>query len=398
MAELTRKEEALEAIDRNWYPKPRTESVPVALALGRVPAGDVFSRHRLPVVRSAVMDGYAVRSADFAAGHPDTIGWALGREYVRADMGDDFDDAFDAVVLVEDVSFDEGFFRLREGAPKVGPGSHVRPPGSQLDEGEPLVRKGRPLLPKDLGFLQMGGHDYLEVLAKPKAAFIPTGSELISPGLKPARGQNVESNSIMVSETLKLLGAEVWNFPVVMDDPAVLSDALDRALAWADIVILNGGSSKGGEDHNAKILKARAKLLLQGVAAAPGKPLGIYVSGDRLIVNLPGPMIAAYYGLEWCLNHAVRKFLGLPPVRRPTLEVTLAEPLEGPTGLSFLFNLAVTKKDGKFLATPLDPRSVRTHLGIAANALYMTKVGGESLSAGQTILCQVVRPEELLDP
>jgi molybdopterin biosynthesis enzyme len=106
-------------------------------------------------------------------------------------------------------------------------------------------------------------------------------------------------------------------------------------------------------------------------------------------------MIAAYYGLEWCLNYAVKKFLGQPPSRRETLEVTLTAPLEGPPGLSFLFNLKVAMKDGQYLATPLDPRSARTFEGIAANAQYMTKVEGESLKAGDRLLAQVVRSEKL---
>ncbi|MDR2301009.1 MAG: molybdopterin molybdotransferase MoeA [Deltaproteobacteria bacterium] len=393
MPELSAKEEALETIGDNWYPRPQTELVEVKNALGRVVARDYFSKNTLPVYRSAQMDGYAVRSGDFAQGHPDTIAFKEGRDYARADMGDDFDDKFDAVILVEDVSFADGFMKITPGL-KVTPGLNVRSAGSQLAEGEPLASKHRLLLPRDLGFLQMGGHDFVEVLAKPKVAFIPTGSELICGGLKPQRGQNVESNGLMVSETLKALGAEVWNFPIVKDSPEVLSDALERALAWADVIIVNGGSSKGGDDHNSKILKKRAKFLLQGVAAAPGKPLGLYVSGTVLIVNLPGPMIAAFYGLEWCLNAIVRKFLRQPVIPRAAVKVTLTEALQGPKGLSFLFNLMVARENGKFLATPLDPRSARTHQGIAANALYMTKVEGENLKAGDEILAQIVRPED----
>ncbi|MDR2367371.1 MAG: molybdopterin molybdotransferase MoeA [Deltaproteobacteria bacterium] len=395
MASLPTKEEALEIIGDNWYPRPRVESVEVARALGRVPARDHFSENRLPVVRSAVMDGYAVRSADFAGGPPDTVGWAEGREYVRADMGDDFDDAYDAVVLVEDVSFGNDYFQPREGL-TVTAGLNVRPAGSQLDEGELLVAKGRPLLPRDLGFLQMGGLARVDVLARPRTVFIPTGSELVPPGQKPKRGQNVESNGLMVAETLRLFGAEPINFPILRDDPGALAEAFHGALAiGADIVILNGGSSKGGDDHNARLLRREAKPLLQGVAAAPGKPLGLYVSGEALIVNLPGPMVAAYHGLEWCLNFAVRKFLRQPPARRPRVEVTLTGPLETDPGLSILFNLSVTRENGRLMATPLDPRSARTHRGIGANAQYMTDVAGESLAAGDRIVAEAIREGEL---
>ncbi|MDR2387469.1 MAG: molybdopterin molybdotransferase MoeA [Deltaproteobacteria bacterium] len=395
MSELCSKEEALETIDHNWYPRPQTELVEVKSALGRVVARDYFSTNTLPVFRSAQMDGYAVRAADFVKGHPDTASFREGQDYARADMGDDFDDKFDAVILVEEVNFSQGIMGFSPGL-VVKPGLNVRSAGSQLAEGELLVAKGRTLLPRDLGFLQMGGHDFVEVFCKPKVAFIPTGSELIAAGLKPQRGQNLESNSLMVSETLKALGAEVWCLPIVKDSPEVLEDALDRALAWADLIIINGGSSKGGDDHNARILKNKTKFLLQGVAAAPGKPLGLYLSGTVLLVNLPGPMIAAFYGLEWCLGAIVNKFFKRPTVPRATVKVTLTEALQGPKGLSFLFNLMVTRKNGQYLASPLDPRSARTYQGIAANALYMTKIEGENLEAGDEILAQIVRAEDFV--
>ena len=46
-------------------------------------------------------DGIAVKSAAFANGMPDTSSWKPGVDYVRADTGDDFPDAFDAVVMIE---------------------------------------------------------------------------------------------------------------------------------------------------------------------------------------------------------------------------------------------------------------------------------------------------------
>ncbi|MDR1678103.1 MAG: molybdopterin molybdenumtransferase MoeA, partial [Deltaproteobacteria bacterium] len=152
MSRLTTKEEVLEIIDHNWFIRPKSETVEVATALGRVPAKDYYSKNNLPVFRSAIMDCYAVKSADFADGHPDTCDWVLGRDYVRADMGDDFEDKFDSLILVEDVEFIEDIFTVKEGL-KVIPGLNIRPAGSQLAVGELLVKQYQPLLPRDLGFL-----------------------------------------------------------------------------------------------------------------------------------------------------------------------------------------------------------------------------------------------------
>jgi molybdopterin molybdotransferase/putative molybdopterin biosynthesis protein len=317
-------------------------------------------------------------------------------------MGDDFGDSFDAVIMVENVregpsrgglSFDEGL--------AVKPGLNVRAAGSQIARGDPLAKAGRPLLPKDLAMLQMGGLASVEVARKPLVAFIPTGGELISPGPPPGRGQNIDTNSLLAARTMEEWGAQVWCWPIVPDDPAALAEALDLALGRADVVILNGGSSKGGEDHNARLLADRAEPLFRGVAAAPGKPMGVYLagggpSGDRLVVNLPGPMIAAYYGLEWCLRWIVARALGLAPGRRRKVKAVLAEPLDAPGSLSFLFNIRLEKAaDGSWLARPIDPRKARTCEGVDANAQYMSVLGRGPLPAGEEIWVEVLRSEEV---
>src|SRR3972149_10385227 len=47
-------------------PPPKTESVILFEALGRVLGEDIVSRQFMPAVDRSVMDGYAVRSADIA--------------------------------------------------------------------------------------------------------------------------------------------------------------------------------------------------------------------------------------------------------------------------------------------------------------------------------------------
>ncbi|MDR3203283.1 MAG: molybdopterin molybdenumtransferase MoeA [Deltaproteobacteria bacterium] len=391
---LPSREEVLELLEKNWTPPYRRESIDVTKALNRVPARDYYSLNTLPLVRSAVMDGYAVKSALFKDGPPSTDNWELERDYARADMGDDFSDDFDAVIMVEEVAF-EGSRPIFKPELAVVAGLNVRPSGSQLALGQLLVKKHRPLIPKDLALLQMGGHGVIEVIKKPLVAFMPTGRELIVPGLKPQRGQNVDTNSLLVSQTLKLMGAECWAMPIVSDDPALLEESLFKALAVSDVVIINGGSSKGGEDYNARILEKSFKSLVVGVGAAPGRPLGIFLAGEKLVINLPGPMIAAYFGLEWCLNFVINKFLHRPPIKRRLIQAKLIGPIEGPKGLSILFNVELSlSAEGVVEAEPLDPRKAQTWRGVGAGGQYITSYEGESLKAGDFIMVEVLREEE----
>ena len=125
------------------------------------------------------MDGVAVAAARFAGQTPDTTAWKRGEDYVRADTGDDFDDRFDAVIPIEDVTMlPEGGFRLRPGV-QVTKGMNVRGEGSSLRKGTQLIQPGLPLRPSDLAALGMGGWDSVTVLCRPRVAFLPPGSDRI---------------------------------------------------------------------------------------------------------------------------------------------------------------------------------------------------------------------------
>ncbi|MDR0818824.1 MAG: molybdopterin molybdenumtransferase MoeA, partial [Oscillospiraceae bacterium] len=238
-----------------WKPNATTETIPMERSVGRILAADVRSVNTLPVVRSSGRDGYAVRSADFANGHPDTSAWTLGADYIRADTGDDFDDAFDAVVKVENAHFDENnHFRVNDGI-EVKSGLDVNGRGSQIKEGDLILAKGFPIRGYDLGSFAQGGVTEVTVVSKPKVIFIPTGNELIPAGQKPERGQNIDSNSVLVKQMLTELGADVKCTPIISDNVVDLETSLDAAVKDADIVILNGGTSKGLDDHNAEILE-----------------------------------------------------------------------------------------------------------------------------------------------
>lgn len=176
----TRKQ-VLERLFEKWSPAWEKEEIPVEEAIGRVPCEEVYALCSIPVVRASSMDGVGVRSADFADGIPDTSRWTQGKEFVRADTGDDFDDRYDAVIRIEDVSLDENGLSVHPEV-KVTPGLGIRPQGSMLKEGDLLVKKNRPLRPVDLAALVMGGIRTIPVYRRPRVAFIPTGSELIPTG------------------------------------------------------------------------------------------------------------------------------------------------------------------------------------------------------------------------
>ncbi len=382
--------EALELLLENWPLNAGTELIPLQQALGRVTAKDVYSQNTLPVCRVSQADGIAVRSADFSNGLPDTFGWSKGVEFVQADTGDDFPDDYDTIIPVENIYFDnDGKLHFADGF-SFSKGDRVRKAGSLLKEGDLLAEAHACLTPVHLAVFASGGIYQLEVLKKPKVVFIPTGSELITAGIKPERGQNVESNGLMVSALLQQWGAEPICYPIIKDKPTELEQALNMALAAADIVLINGGSSKGAEDFNADLLQKRASIFRHGIKAIPGKPVAVAIIDGKPVINLPGPIMAAFLAMDWCVSRLVHHYYGLSAPARPKIKVKLEESLQKPSDFERFFRLVLTKKDGSYMASPIEFDKNLPYTMLKADAILIAPIGIEGYQAGDEVEAELL--------
>ncbi|MDR2089233.1 MAG: molybdopterin molybdotransferase MoeA [Clostridiales Family XIII bacterium] len=383
--------EALDAILSKWKPAPQSETIPVDEALGRVAARDHVSRHDLPVVRASSMDGVGVDSSLFAKGVPDASAWRAGVEYARADTGDDFDDRFDAVIPIEAVRFPPGGGISFEADLCVTPGMNVRPAGSSVRKGERLVAAGTRLRPFDLSVLVLGGLREAEVIKKPVVAFIPTGSELVPQGSAPARGQTVDSNSALARHMLAEMGAAPLCLPIVRDDPEALRAAIRRARAEADIVLLCGGSSKGGEDFNAEIVAEMGESLFHWIASAPGRPTAAAMLDGAPLINMPGPPPAAYFVMDWCVRALVTRFLGTPETARKTVRALLPDGLDATPGMEILRKLELQKTGDAYEARAMELKAVSVVRALTAPAQLVTDAGPRGREPGERVEIELLR-------
>ena len=101
---------------------------------------------------------------------------------------------------------------------------------------------------------------------------VPTGSELVPAGTRPAPGQVVESNTLMAKAMLEDAGARCNRYPFVKDDPVLIRDAVKTAETENDIVIVSAGSSAGTRDFTADVIAEFGEVLVHGIAIKPGKP------------------------------------------------------------------------------------------------------------------------------
>lgn len=387
------KQEALEQFFQAWTPSPLIEEVSLKDAAGRVLAQDLYSRVTLPMYRVSAMDGIAVKSKAFEDGDPDTSSWKPGVDYERADTGDDFPDCYDAIIMIEKVKLmEDGSVKLELPLPfPVKPGTMTRPAGSMIREGDLLLKQGSWIRPTDLAALAVGNYPAVPVVKKPVVALIPTGSELIPPGERVKRGDNIDTNSAMVSAQLEAMGAETIVFPIVRDEKEKLKEALDQALKQADLVIINGGSSKGGEDFNVHLLKEQGRVICHQVAAVPGRPVSLALIQDKPVINVPGPTLAAYFVTDWCLGALVSRWLGSVRKERRKITGVLAAPMDkgGPVQILHRLNV-VEREDGTAEIYPIPMRQSSTAALLSSDAQYVTGLFEPAHQAGEMLEVELV--------
>lgn len=388
------REEALSDFFEAWQPTMRTEYVTLDEAVGRVLARDLFSQVQLPVVRASAFDGVAVRSADFKEGIPDTTGWQCGVHYVRADTGDDFPDDYDAVVMLEKAAIQEDGSIIFDDDVQASPGSGVRPGGSTLRKGDALLTSGSRIRATDLAVLAMGGISMVPVRQRPKVAFIPTGSELVPAGTAPQRGQNIDTNSLMVKHLLIEQGAQPLIFPIVRDDPAALERAFDEALSCCDLVVVGGGSAIGEEDFNVRMIEQRGRVVHHYIAAVPGRPMMLAVADGKPVVDLPGPTLAAYFGTEWCLQAIVARMLGIPVHRRPTVTARADADRSSIPLMANIGRLDLRRTPDGYEAHFYDFKKGELVQAMASNAQRVSPLGEAGWKKGDLLEVELLRGQE----
>lgn len=390
---LKAKSEVLAQLFSLWQPSRKFEKVSIKHALGRITSEPVHARFTLPVKRASGMDGVAVISERFAQGIPDTSHWSLDIDYARADTGDDFDDRFDAVIPIEKVTFTENGKPLFNVETPVVPGIGVRSAGCWVQEGELLIDAHKPLRATDLAALALGGIAEVSVITKPVIGYIPTGSELVPVGVTPARGQNVDSNSILLDCLLREIGAEPLILPIVHDNRQQLEENLQQALKRTDVLIIGGGTSKGCEDLCADLLKKQGNVICHGVAVAPGRPLCLALIDGKPVINLPGPPVAAFYGFDWCIRAIICQWLSIPLPQRKKVMATLTEDFPCPDQISFMRRANLRRNEqGEIEASPLGMGKSIPQM-LCTDALYITVPGEGDHKKGSQIEVELLREE-----
>lgn len=384
---------------------PAAETLPLAAARERVTAAPVWAARSAPHYHAAAMDGIAVRAGDTSgATEAAPLRLTLGDQAVWVDTGDPLPADCDAVVMAEHVqSIDEATVEI---SAAVAPWQHVRPLGEDIVATELVVPEGQRLRPVDLGAIAAAGHATVQVYRLPRVAIIPSGTELVTVEEARARqergeplraGEIVEFNSLILAGMVEEWGGQAIRLAPVPDRREALRAAVEAALARADIVVVNAGSSAGSEDYTAAVLGELGEVAVHGVAIRPGHPVILGVAAGKPALGLPGYPVSAALTAELFLRPLVYRLQGLAPPARPTARAVISRKLLSPLGEDEFVRVTLGRVDGRLIATPLARGAGVVMSLVRADGLAHIPRFSEGLHAGAEVTVELLRDQQAIE-
>ena len=377
------------------------ETVSLGEAAGRVTSEPIWALRSSPHYDAAAMDGVAVRSSETVrATETSPLRLRIGEQAVWMDTGDSMPDGFDAVVMIEHVQDLDGMhIEIRK---SVAPYQHVRPIGEDIAATELVLPGGHFVRPQDLGACASAGVAKIKVRKRPSVAIIPTGTELVEPGIDAEPGQIVEFNSIMLAAQVREWGGMPVRMDPVEDQPQLIEDSILKAAGENDIVVINAGSSAGSEDYTAPTVQALGELAVHGVAVRPGHPVVLGVVEGRPVLGIPGYPVSALITSELFLKRTIERCLGVSTsatrshdltalTRGPTAEAVVTRKIYSPAGEDEFLRVRLGRVGGSLVATPIRRGAGVIMSLVEADGIALIPRFSEGLEAGSRIRVELLR-------
>jgi len=385
-------------------PRMGAERVGLEEAAGRVLTEDVLCPVDVPAFDGSVMDGYAVRAADFAGDGPwefpvrgesragEPLDALAPNAVARIFTGAPLPAQADAVIMQEHVEREGDRARFTR---PVRAGHFVRKRGDDLRAGSVAIAKGTRLRPAHVALAATVDRAWLTVARRPRVVLLATGDELRSPGTPGPVGSIAESNTLGIAAMARRAGATVAVAPLVPDDLDATVQAFEAALADADVVISVGGVSVGDHDRVRPALEAAGvQLDFYRVAMKPGKPLALGTRGNTVVLGLPGNPVSAMVTFAFFGMPLLRAMQGDgDPLPRAWRAKTGRAMTREPGRLEFA-RASLVREGASWIVTSLENQASGAVAMLArANALMVVPAERTELAEGEDV--EVYLLEEL---
>ena len=397
---------------------PRTQTIPVTEALGRVTAEPLYAAISAPHYHACAMDGIALAARVTFGATATTPVTVAPEDYVVVDTGDALPEGCDAVVMIEDVVFGEGDSIADLGKcpvilfAAIAPWGNVRQIGEDICAGEMLLTSGAAIQPAAMGAMLAAGVQEVRVVTRPRVGIIPTGDEVVPPTASPKPGDVMEFNSTIFSGMVRQWGGEPRAYGIVPDKPELVRAALERAAAECDIVLLNAGSSAGRDDYSARIVAEVGEVFYHGIAIKPGKPAILGAAkvaktaeaeaavaaaaaaegATRAIVGVPGYPVSGILVIESIVKPLMEHLLGTPVAPAQTVTATLTRPCTSSLKYEEFVRVRMGSVNGRMVATPLSRGAGVVTSFVKADGIMAIPQNAEGFAAGEEVPVRLLRP------
>ena len=388
------REEYLTLLEQNGF-GPRTETIAVWDACGRVTAHAVYAHICAPHYAASAMDGIAVLAKN-TFGATETTPVTLNQgQFTVLDTGDPIPEGCDAVIMVEDiVKNDDGTVTIHDAA---APWQHIRQIGEDVCAGEMILPSHVTVSPSAIGAMIAGGVLEIEVIRKPLVGIIPTGDEIIPPCTDPKPGDILEFNGSIFSAMVRSWGADAKVYPIVPDKFDMIRDTVALAASECDMVILNAGSSAGREDFSARVIRELGNVLYHGIAMKPGKPAILGCQGSKPILGVPGYPVSGIIVIEELLKPLIDHWLKVSAAPRQYAKATLTRPVVSGLKYQEFVRVRMGYVGDKLMASPLSRGSGVVSSFMKADGILEVPQGLEGYEAGAEVNVRLLCPAEKLE-
>ncbi|HEY8702711.1 MAG TPA: gephyrin-like molybdotransferase Glp [Arthrobacter sp.] len=376
----------------------RTETLPLAAALGKGLARDIMAPVSLPPFANSQMDGFAVNTADLPDGGAELRVVApvpAGAVPARLEPGTAapimtgamIPDGADAVVPVERAVPDRfplpgaGNGETRVWLPATVPGTFVRSVGSDVLEGERALAAGTFLGPAQLGLLAALGIAEVPVHRQVTVLLVTTGDEVVEPGQPLQPGKIYDANGTLLESAMRQAGLTVVRTGISADRPEELRTVLRAHGPAVDLIVTTGGVSKGAYEVVRQAMEGQQAEFLH-VAMQPGGPQGIGTFDAVPFLGFPGNPVSCLVSFEMFLRPVLAELFGSPAPRTP-VRARLAHGLTSPEH-KHQVRRGSLQPDGT-VRLEGGESSHLMHALSGSNALVHVPEGVQSLAAGDEV-------------
>lgn len=366
------------------------ERISVGESLGRVTSEAMIAKISSPFYHSAAMDGYAVKFIDtFGASETRPKRLTLPSQSIAIDTGDPMPDGYDAVIMIEDVEkISESEIEILRPAT---PWQHVRLVGEDIVATELIISENHVVRPVDMAAMIASGHATVMARRRPIVSIIPTGTELVEPGSELKRGDIIDFNSTMLAATATEYGAHAMRKHIIKDNAALLRQAILDALADADIVVINAGSSAGREDFTVDVIAELGEVIVHGVSIKPGKPVILGIIKGRPVIGIPGYPVSAALTFTLFVKPLVYALLGLKAPGPDTITAKLSRQVASTLGSEEFIRVKLGSVSGNLIATPVTRGAGALMSLVRADGIIRVPARSEGIAAGHAVAVELIR-------